>query len=167
MGARGEPAGGGAVTCEACHKQEAEQFQRSVHPAAGANCISCHGGEPEYKVDSATVAFAEKVSALLAPGEAIVGANGLIRLVPIRILAASSVAHSNPYVHEERTAAARALDEAAALLQMVLGFLTPTQRQVIVLRYGLDGRAAAAVVFPRFEAGRREGGTCQTCKARM
>ena len=65
-------------------------------------------------IDGALPPFAERVAALLGPGETITGANGLIRLVPIKILAMTTEAHSNPYVHDERTVAAHMLDETAA-----------------------------------------------------
>lgn len=41
----------------------------------------------------------------------------------------------------ESPALATVRQEVALVLQMLLNLLTPTQRQVIVLRYGLDGRA--------------------------
>jgi len=50
---------------------------------------------------------------------------------------AETVADSNA----ESPVLAAVRQEVGLLLQMLLGLLTPTQRQVIVLRYGLDGRA--------------------------
>jgi hypothetical protein len=65
------------------------------------------------RVEAAIPRFAERVRAVLGPDETIVGANGLIRLVPIHVLAVTSPAHGNPYVQDERAAAAGALEDAA------------------------------------------------------
>jgi hypothetical protein len=72
--------------------------------------------EPPYvrPVDAAVVRFAEQLSALAAPGEAVVGANGLLHMAPIKVLWFDSAPHANPYVATERERALGALERGAA-----------------------------------------------------